>query len=231
MRIWAMLCAALITAACAGGRSGGSADAVASGPRVYIGFEAGPAYQNLHWSGILPITVRPQMAVWLETSEGRFVRTLSVSDKSARDEWIGTASRPEALPVWRAASAGGTGAGAAADAAADAVSGATPAGSAERATGIPQGLMPGEYVVKLEANTSFDYNAAYPETDKRTGVNGQPSLVYGGKIAVGKSGSRAELVPIGTGSLDGSDGGIKPGVDGLTTALEMILHPFAEYRE
>jgi hypothetical protein len=206
--------AALAVSACAGERG-----AAARGPRVVIGFEAGPSYRALHWSGIFPMVVRPQMAAWLENADG-FVETVYVTDKVVREAWIGGIPRPEALPVWRAASAGSR--------STDAVSGATPASGAERTREISPVLPAGEYVVMLEVNSSFDFNSAYTEAG---GVNGQPSVVYSGRIAVGMPGSRAELAPIGTGSLDGSSGEVRPGVGGLTTALELILHPFAEYRE
>jgi hypothetical protein len=218
-----LLCAALGIGACAGGDKRTEVADV-QGPRVLIGYEAGPSYQSLHWSGIMPITVRPQMAAWLETADGVFVATIYVTDKGMRDAWIGGTPRPEALPVWGAASGMGK-----KSPANDGVSGATPSSGAERVQGIPADLAPGAYTVKLEVNRSYDYNQAYPESDPKTGINGQPSVVYAGSIALGTPGARAALQPIGTGALDGSDGSIKPGLSGLTTALELILHPYAEY--
>jgi hypothetical protein len=56
-------------------------------------------------------------------------------------------------------------------------------------------LSPGRYFIYGEVNKSFDYNETYPE--ERTGVNGQPSLVYRGTVytdtATGTAHSPASL--------------------------------------
>ncbi len=212
-----LLCIAAGLSACAAGRD---ENAVLTGPRVLMSFEAGPSYQFTHWSGLWPLTIRPQMAAWLETADGTFVATIFVTEKAAHNSWISASSRPEALPVWRAKSG---------SAAVDAVSGATPQSGAERGTAVPAGLPAGEYVVMLEVNSSYDFNAAYPESG--AGVNGQPSLVFSGRIAIGTPGSEAVLAPVGTGSPDGSGGSVKPGMDGLTTALQIIANPRARFLE
>ncbi len=54
-----------------------------------------------------------------------------------------------------------------------------------------------------------------------SGVNGQPSLVYEARFMAGEK-KIYTLVPIGTGSIDGSTGDITPGFKGLTTALSII---------
>lgn len=52
-------------------------------------------------------------------------------------------------------------------------------------------------------------------------MNGQPSIVYEAEFVAGKAGT-ARLVPIGTGSIDGSSGDVTSGFAGLTTALAFV---------
>jgi len=185
-----------------------------SGPRFELALTPGPRYR--HTMGFLFIRLQssPQIACWIETPEGKYMDTIYVTEKVARKSWFGApaAGRPEALPVWTHAKAAGP--------LSDAVSGATPGGSVQVQSALPARLSPGRYIVKLEINASFDYNERY--TRANSGVNGQPSLVYSGGIDVGKGESSVDLTPLGTGSLDGSDGNIRPGVEGLTTALQML---------
>ena len=157
----------------------------------------------------------PQLACWIESPDGKYVDTIFVTTKVGRKKWFGapSAGRPEALPVWSHAR----------DQAplnTDAVSGATPAGSVRVGSPLAAGLSAGTYVVKLEVNSSFDYNERY--TRANSGVNGQPSIVYMGRIDVGKGEAETDLTAIGTGSVDGADGDIRPGLEGITTAREML---------
>jgi len=89
-----------------------------------------------------------------------------------------------------------------------------------RETLTPSDVKPGVYIVKLEVNISYDYNERY--TRSNSGVNGQPSVVYSGKLKLGDGHSDAVLTPLGTGSLDGSEGGITPDSREFTTALDLI---------
>jgi hypothetical protein len=154
--------------------------------------------------------VYPQVALWLETPAGEYVGTLYVTAKGEARKWIAAPKegRPEALPVWYHVQ----------HEVADEVSAATSKGVAT--LGNTFHILPGIYVVKLETNRSYDYNATYTKTD--SGVNGQPSLVYQALVSIGSGPVRAELLPIGTGAVDGSDGNIRVGLNGLDTALELF---------
>jgi len=72
----------------------------------------------------------------------------------------------------------------------------------------------------LEINRSYDYNERY--TRGNSGVNGQPSLICRCEIVVGQGSFTGRFVPFGTGSVDGTDGSISLGVEGLTTALTLL---------
>jgi hypothetical protein len=103
--------------------------------------------------------------------------------------------------------------------AADAVSGATSSGGIRHDSPAAE-LKPGRYVAMLEINRSYDYIERYAKAV--SGVNGQPSLLYRCDLVVGQGAATAQFLPFGTGSIDGSDGNITAGVEGLTTALTLL---------
>ena len=163
----------------------------------------------------IKIPLYPQIACWIETPDGQFVDTVYVTSKGAKKSFFSApaSGRPEALPVWyhlqsKAASS------------IDAVSSATAASASEHKAKFGASLAPGRYQVFLEVNRSYDYNATY--TKANSGVNGQPSVIYRAELTVGKDPNSASFIPIGTGSVDGSSGGVAPGLDGITTALKII---------
>jgi len=193
-----------------------------TGKRFELDLVPGAAFRQSTGFLFFRIPHTPQIACWVETPQGAYGETIYVTAKGATRHWFGApaAGRPEALPVWSHARQGGT---------ADAVSGATPAGTLRVEAAAPAALPAGTYTVKLEINASFDYNQRY--TPSNSGVNGQPSLVYAGRLAVGAGESAADLEPVGTGSVDGSDGGITAGTEGLTTALQMLQSARILYHE
>ena len=119
--------------------------------------------------------------------------------------------RPEALPVFGHLKAE----------AADGVSAATSKGETLHDAGLGAGLPAGRYLVWLEVNRSYDYNAAYPKAG--AGVNGQPSIVYRAELDLGGPvASEARFSPVGTGSPDGGDGEVREGLAGIDSALELF---------
>ena len=101
---------------------------------------------------------------------------------------------------------------------------------ATKVTHLPSArLAPGSYVVKLETNRSYDYNATY--TAANAGVGGQPSVVYQAVLTVGSGSSEAAFEPLGTGSVDGADGSVSEGLAGIDTALGLFSAVAVAYRE
>jgi hypothetical protein len=204
-----------------------SVTAPMQGSRLSLELTPGPDYQTTTGFLVFRFPIYPQVACWLETTDGRYAATIYVTAKGAKRSWFSApaSGRPEALPVWyhlQKAAAAGAAAGAP-----DAVSGATSSG-AVRHDSPAAALAPGRYVAMLEVNRSYDYNQKY--TRANAGVNGQPSLIYRCEIVIGPEGSTARFVPFGTGSLDGSSGEITPGVEGLTTALTLLDSAEITYR-
>lgn len=186
-----------------------------------VSIEPGTEWVSTMWIAFIPKKKTPQYAVWIETADGAFISTITVTKNSAKDKWISAPKegRPEALPVWKHAcdSAGSK---------PDAMSSATSVSAVSVDSSVDLSVSGADYVIKLEVNTSYDYNEFWPKNAKEgkgdySGVNGQPSLVYEGRFIAGNPGT-IELQPVGQGSVDGSNGLIKPGFEGMTTALQMI---------
>ncbi len=225
----AALAACLVAASCASGsgddrRGAGTAGEAPAGEVLALTAESGPLWTTRK----LFMRMTPSFAGWVETPEGDFVGTLTVSGKASSGGWMAAPSegRPEALPVWNHASAASASGGE------DAVSGASSASGAS-GSGAALSLTSGEeYAVFFEINRSFDYNEAWPKGAKKgeagwSGVNGQPSLVYGARFTAGKAG-RVELKVLGHGSVDGSDGLIDGDLSGITTAFDAVKDVYLE---
>lgn len=184
----------------------------------------------------------PQIALWLEDSQGNYIRTLYVTERAGHKSWIfgPKEGRPESLPVWYGASKSGstaskaeaspsgTKASPSTESASsapspslsrslDAVTGATP----KSELNLTAQMEEGDYIIKAEFNNSFDYNDFY--TKKTSGVNGQPSVVYSAKIPANlTAGQEISLDFAGTGSLTGGDGSISKNTQNLTSAREIV---------
>jgi len=195
-----------------------------------------------HWEQVflnIGYTVVPQMVVWLEDTQGNFVKTLYISGKSSNSDFIDVSNpffserkirRPEALPIWshkRGQKAeDGLFMPSLENPVVDGISAATPLGSFSLETGIPENTK--HYIVNFEINRSYDWNE-YWSVDKfpddfvyNDGSNGQPSLLYQGKIDLNGSKQVVLLELIGHGHYSGKDGQVYPDLTGYTTALEIV---------
>jgi hypothetical protein len=210
-------------------------------PALAVSVVAGPAWSHAHRFGLVWVKLTPQAAIWIETADGKYVDTVYVTRRSAKADWRGGKGirRPEALPVWSRArgvrAADGLYMPDAAGALPDAISGATPAKSFARGWIPPASLAKGVYVVRVELNASYDWDAAYPDklakSDPRwTEANGQPSIVWEGRIELGGPAAEAGLAPVGRGDLRGESGAVTPGLEGITSAKELVASIKAEYR-
>ncbi len=172
---------------------------------------------------VLFFTVKnpPQVAVWVETPEGEFIDTIMITGRTAKQEWRSAPDegRPESLPVWTHASAQHVGD-------LDAASSATPEERIDSGRCLSSLVHGARYWIRAEVNHSYDYNDYWEKkaekgSDRYSGVNGQPSVVYEGEL-VYTAGEQVVLVPVGQGSVDGSNGTIAGTLDGLTTALSIV---------
>ena len=164
----------------------------------------------------------PQLAVWLEDEQGRYIKTLYVTQKASGLSWFlgPKEGRPESLPVWYHASKHDAKKSAAQNSSPDkkeidAVTSATPKGGLV----INQKIDDASCVIKVEVNASFDYNSTW--TKKNSGVNGQPSLVYQALLPAGQK-EEVALELVGSGSIDGSDGSVHKNVAGIDSAKTIV---------
>jgi hypothetical protein len=174
----------------------------------------GEHYSHVKWFFIIPVRLQPQLALWIEDAAGNLVETLYLSRKAASGERGGGAKeRPEALPIFTHRFPPAERAGL------DALSSATPE-AAEQERLSWEFALPGkgEYRMYAEVNSSFDYNAAYPR--ERSGVNGQPSVLY--RASLGPDTGAITLRPAGHGSLDGADGRLRRDLSGCREALRIL---------
>ena len=122
----------------------------------------------------------PQIAVWVEDSDGTYVDTLFVTKKASGNKWIGSPKdgRPESLPDWYKSKGQNPAVKISKDDL-DATTSATPKKGIVISKDLE--LEKGKtYVFKCQANQSFDYNDYY--TKKNSGVDGQPAVLYMGEI-------------------------------------------------
>ena len=189
--------------------------------RVVVVLTPGSHFQNWGWWGPFPFLKGPQWALWATDLDGHPLGTLMVTDKAAKQTWIGAQGRPESLPVWSHTRPPGPDL--------DAVSAATQ-GAPSSTTW--RGTLPASFIVYLEVNISYDWNATWkkdlgPSDSFANGVNGQPSLVY---RAVVRDASAPGAVPfelVGHGSALGTDGEIHGDLSGFDTAKDIFPTPAA----
>jgi hypothetical protein len=177
--------------------------------------------QGAHWEGRMKVFLfsmkkYPQMAAWIEDSNGNYITTISVTEKGARKKWTAAPKegRAVSLPVWNHRVPRDL-----PSEAIDTVSSATTSDFVSAGIDRDSLVAGNSYIVFLEINHSFDYNDQW--TKENSGVNGQPSVIYNAPFVAGQSG-HMPLVPIGQGSVDGSNGDIVRNLEYITTALTII---------
>ena len=174
-----------------------------------VSAEPGKSYSVTRTAFLNTIKVNPHLAVWLETADGVFVKTIYVSLKNGQqDFWVG--KRPHPLPVW--ASRGEK------LPLPDAVTGASTLPSLpaklEWKSGLPASGSP--FVVRLEVNRAFDFNAGWPVLPQE--VWGQPSLLYEAAVPSGGQVAVLEL----KGRADGQGGQWLPDLGGIDSARDIL---------
>lgn len=183
----------------------------------------------------------PQIAVWVEDTGGRYLRTLYVSEKIASQGWLlaGDNRRREALPVWCHARGvrydDGLYLPTRSQPLTDATSGATPRGAF--VIGFSSDSLPQRFVIRAEVNHSTDFNDAYPKEAEPGSPgwsggamgSGQPALVWAATVDLTSRDSCWQARPIGHSSPDGTDGRIDLDLSQLTSALR-IVHRIAVCR-
>lgn len=167
----------------------------------------------------------PQFAVWLQSVPEGTIRTVWVTEKTGKGDWGGNITRPVSLPYWVSRWNIETTSGsfpAPENPVVDAVTGATPKEDFSVEVTVPARSV-WKYLV--EVNVSGDYNDAFAAVSKdgtrdRNG-NGQPSIVYKGKIK-SSPGRRSAPELIGRTDQFRNVKEINPDLEAITTAKNLF---------
>lgn len=178
----------------------------------------------------------PQIAIWVEDMQGKYLSTIYASHKIATQSWqsAGGNRRKEALPHW-CYSRGvqyedGLYLPTKDHPLTDGMSGATPRGNFDVRLHLTDKLR--QFRVKIEINHSTDFNDHYPKSATKGTPNysggkegsGQPAVVYSADVDLLSGKKFFEAVLAGHSSPDGSSGDIEADTSTLTTALHIVKH-------
>jgi hypothetical protein len=195
-----------------------------------IQFQAGSHYQQQTRYAGLKLQLSPQIVFWIEDPSGDYLGTLYMTYKAAKAAWGPGIRRPDVFPVWsyrrnlitsgkdyRMPTKGMS--------IPDALTGATPPGSFIREWTVPPELYGRKVAIYAEINISFDYNEIYKKNLSKkspyfNAYNGQPSVIWKGEMVLAGSGE-SRLTIAGCSDPRGRNGTIHPGLQDLTTALQL----------
>jgi hypothetical protein len=198
-----------------------------NGPKIAIQLTRGDFWVHGAKLGMMKLRITPQMAIWAEDSAGT-VATLYVTQAFAKQNWRfakidpDSCGRPTCMPYWlNRCKAVNLPVPTKNHPLPDAITGATPTGSFELTSSLPDNFTRGTLYVEI--NKSFDNNPAWPAKKDMSSFNGQPPLVYEAMVDLGDS-----TVTSWTFSLKGMSGeraddpALYPADNRLTTALRMV---------
>jgi len=167
----------------------------------------------------------PQIAIWLEQPEKNVVRTIWVTRRLAKADWVGKVECLTALPYWISRykiESGSSDPPTFREPLEDAITGATEKKEILATSKISANSKWDYYV---EVNVSADYNINFPAVFENgwpdPDGNGQPSLIYKGQID-GCVGEVSLPILIGRTKQWGSVEGIISDLSKVTTAKNII---------
>jgi hypothetical protein len=218
-------------------------DSHGDGPTLSIDLKAGPSFRV--FDPELGFDMTPQIAIWVEDEEGRYVETLYVTHSEAKSDYWPVhdgqiVRRPEALPVWGHArgvkSDDGVFAPTSAAPLPDAITAASPLESAYFVTPARTALS--RFVLLVEVSNASDFNDYYGRKSfpddpvySGDGYPAQPSAVYRGVVDTASSARFVILDLAGHGHVSGRDGKIDPDVSHMTTGLQIVDRILVEVRK
>ncbi|MEN8152576.1 MAG: hypothetical protein ABFR75_01015 [Acidobacteriota bacterium] len=155
----------------------------------------------------------PQVAIWLEDLENNEIRTIYVTRRTAENDWYGKTECPVSLPLWQSRKKKNL---------PDGVSGATEKNFIKRSLQIKKDIT---FNIFIEVNVAGDYNRNFPANFENGSPdpqgNGQPSIIYRGKIKINK-GERTIPEVIGRSMQLDPVKDVISDMKGITSALKVI---------
>jgi hypothetical protein len=200
-----------------------------SGRSIEIVFKKGESWSEKIKFGVASFTITPQIAVWIEDKDGKYIDTLYVTRSFGKQRWglygdENKTFRTSSLPYWmNKRLQAGLKSPTKKSPLADSETGATPKADFTIESKIKKEVS--EFRILAEVNKSFDVNKNFHVDEKgyTDGViNGQPSVVYQADIDLIKPGSDYSMKLIGRGGENGEDGRLYNDLEKLTTAKNIL---------
>ena len=217
---------------------------MASCSKEHIEYQAGDLCVNIEagdgWLHDYPLFLGikkknpPQIAAWLEDTDGRYLSTLYASKKIATQGWASSGGnrRKEALPYWchrrGVVYEDGLYLPTKSQPLVDGMTGATPRADFNVRLKEKTGLR--HFYVMVEVNHSIDFNDRY-SNDRKEGEpdysggpegSGQPALVYRADVNLDSARTSFDAILIGRSSSDGADGKLYDDLTGITSAFTIV---------
>jgi len=215
------------------------------GQEIKIKVTKGAKYEHklkiINWLPFIRVTNQPQIAIWIEDLDGKYLETLYVTHKVAKQDWkkapsdptpIEEIRRPASLPHW-AHQRGvkyedGLYLPTRDKPLVDAITSATPINSFELESKIKAERE--QVIVKAEVNHSSDFNDFYHKHLNSNseyyggGIwgSGQPAVLYAKKINLTGNEQKYSLEMIGHSSPSGENGKVYSDISKLTTAKRIV---------
>lgn len=197
------------------------------GTQVQFSIKRGSAWGNEVKAGPVKLRITPQIALWIEDSNGKLLQNIYVTKRFAKQEWRTIKSHPDStyrtmsLPFWlNKMIAAGLPVPTQSKPLSDAVTAATPSGNFKINTHINSQIKSG--IIWCEVNSSFDNNETYSK-DKPNSFNGQPSVLFSAEYSsIDTSHTPVQLIYRGHGGESGTDGALYTNNSGITTARSII---------
>lgn len=156
----------------------------------------------------------PQVALWLEDTENGEITTVYVTRRTAENDWYGKTECPVSLPFWQSREKRLS--------LPDGISGATEKEFINKTVQVNQYR---EFYIFIEVNVAGDYNRNFPanfdDGSPDPQGNGQPSLIFRGKIKVEKGEKTIPAIIGRSLQLDPVKDVIND-LKGMTSALKII---------
>lgn len=206
-------------------------------PQLSVFFKAGKSYESEPQQYFLNLsyTSVPQVVVWMETLEGKYIDTLYITGKTSNSSYnttdtdIDVVRRPEALPYWShkrgIIATDGLYTPDQDNTDLDGITSATPKAGYQLNMVAPR---MGRYRLMVEVNRSYDFNEYYSKTRfpddavySGSGSSGQPSLVYESIIDAEKP-THYLFNLIGHGHHSGQDGVLYTDLNNVTSAKHIL---------
>lgn len=213
-----------------------------TGRDIILIVEGGEHYTHpLKIMKFITVKTTPQIAVWIEDIDGKYIETIYVTERAGTQNWrktpgegvpIEKVRRKTSLPYWAhkrgVVYKDGLYLPTKDNPLPDTITSASPKGNFSLVTKVPETLT--KFVILAEFNNSGDFNEFYTEDAKPgdpgyTGglyAGGQPAVVFAVEVDMTSGIESYEMRLIGQSSPDGESGDLYEDTSKMTTGLDLV---------